>query len=391
MPQVDKELMKVSPALAFTKMLGEAADQRKIKRQPLLIDEYLSSPLLSPHIMAKNRQEVIRDRLRQAKVFVFDATATRYAAEMMRDHTAQIALDQEFAIPPFPMMYIEYPVQPLFDTLGQPTDEYGDKDVGYFIDGPRAYVLSRMEAVPNVAGRKADILPIVYKLNKPFTFEEERKMAETIAMSRIGFDEVYWGSLSAKVQNDPHVYRLLRAQHSFDWLYGSEYMDYVAKNPSKDQTYESMLQHLLVSGAGDLRNIIGMLLFLNRTSQIRFEENVGPHRGFVGAKPATFLRHSIVRIKLDPRPMLKKVYGKSGTIRRLHDVRGHFCHDKRARENGHRMAIGDVPQTHEPQWKEIHVNYWGCTICGGKRWHKATHKRGHREKGEVVKAYEVTK
>lgn len=364
---------------------------REVKRQPLLIDEFLSTPLLPAHIMPKNRQEVLRDRLRQAKVFVFDSAATRYASEMMRDHTAHIALDQEFAIPPFPVMYMEYPVRPLFDTLGQPTDEFGDKDVGYFIDGPRAYVLSRMEAGSNAAGRKADVLPILYRLNKPFTFDEERRMVETIATSRIGLDDVYWGSLAHKVQSNRNVYRMLRAQHSFEWLYATEYMDYIQQNQSKDPTYESMLQHLLVSGAGDLRNIIGMLLFLNRTSQIRFEESVGPHRGFVGPKPATFLRHNIVRIKLDPKPMLKRLYGKGGTWKREHDVRGHFCHDKKARESGHRMAVGDVPQTHEPQWREIHVNYWGCTVCGGKRWHRAPHKRGHREKGEVVKAYEVTK
>src|SRR5262245_23021918 len=96
-----------------------AREARPAKRAPLLIDEFLAQKPLPSDIMSPRREEAIRSRLREAKVYKFDGAAARYCGEMMRAHPAVIARDQDFAIPPFPTTYVEYDVSPLFHALGQ--------------------------------------------------------------------------------------------------------------------------------------------------------------------------------------------------------------------------------------------------------------------------------
>jgi hypothetical protein len=132
--------------------------------------------------------------------------------------------------------------------------------------------------------------------------------------------------------------------------------------------------------AGDLRNIIGLLLFLNRTSQVRYEreEPTLPGR-FIGRKQTNFLAHRVISFKLNPLPRLVKLCAGESIRRRLHDVRGHFCHNKIARENNH---------LHD--WIEAAENHlqWSCE-CGGLRWWRNPHMRGHEGKGLVLSEYNV--
>lgn len=58
----------------------------RAKRRPLLVDDYLASNHVP--VIPRAREDALRSRLRDAKKFVFDASATRYAGDMMRWHRA---------------------------------------------------------------------------------------------------------------------------------------------------------------------------------------------------------------------------------------------------------------------------------------------------------------
>src|SRR5512141_2121001 len=174
---------------------GIVFDTTKKKRKPLLIDTFLAESLPFKGTDGK-RLEVVKDRLRAAKVFVLDEKAAMYAAEFIRDHPEAIAEQQEFAIPCFPQMYVEFPFIKFFEITNgdeQAHDrELGDTEVGYFFDGPRVYVLVRN--VNSKQERAPHIMPMAYRLNQPFTLQEEIAMAERFKVSRMGLDAIYWGS-----------------------------------------------------------------------------------------------------------------------------------------------------------------------------------------------------
>ena len=429
--RLDPKLMEVSPALAVaqhimqdpTLTLDEAMSATKrglraLKRKPLLVDEFLAAPLLKVLDKQERRtMDAVREHLREAKKFVLDEKAAVYAAEFIRDHPEAIAYDQEFAIPPFPRMYIEFPYPNFYEKLGgiQVHDPImGDTEVGYFIDGPNVYVLTRLRGgwhdnEIKAVGAVGMVMPVRYRLNRPFTMQEEQEACAKMKVSRLGLDVLYWGTslalnwhgknitsdlndpaarsrvldeLSKAPDTDavrtPPESRLLRANHSFEVWYGKQ--------------TESALGGLLKASAGDLRNIIALLLFMNRTADVRFDDEIPPHRGWIGPKPAVFTKHNVVRFKLDPKPSLIKVYGGKGAWRRRHAVKGHFCHDKKARANNHHIIPHPYDGiTHQPQWTEYDVNRWRCLVCGGKRWHRNACSRGSKDKGQVVKTYEVTK
>lgn len=354
----------------------------KPKREPLLLDAFLAKKVIAGEPLSKWAGR-LQDRLQDAKVFVLDKQAAIYAAQFIKNHPEAIATDQEFAIPPFDRMYVELPFEAFFNELGSKgffDAPNADTEVGYFFDGPDCFVMSQAR---NLQGREGSplCLPIVYHRNKPFTVEAELAMAEAMQTSRIGIDGMLWGSSLQRFHEAASpMARALRENHSFEWW--PEVRGVLKPNE---------LDHLAKVSAGDMRNIIALTLFLNRTREVRIEDTVPPAMGFVGNKLKPYVKHNIVRIKLDPKPMLARVYAHTGTQRREHDCRGHFCHDKVARASGHHVGALPGTEKHPAHWTEYGVNQWRCLVCGGKRWHRKEHKRGHKEVGKVKKVYEVTK
>lgn len=340
-----------------------------MKRKPLLFDEFAAiDPRKNPFYQDDIKKvEVMQARMRDAKVFVFDQQAAIYAAEMIRDYPHVIAHDQEFAIPPFQRMYIELPYPIFFRTLGGVVrgDIPEDTEVGYYYDNNRAYVLSRSD---DTSQDKHFLLPIRYRLNQPFETKEELEFANLIQTSRLGLDALFWGSVIAKISNDDQ--RALRALHSCEpWP--------TIEGLTSMQTIRGFLE----ACAGDLRNIIALILFLNRTKELQYRDELPGAPAFVHAKPRTLVRHSVVKMRLNPGAVLKRIYGAGqGTLwRREHDVRGHFCHDKVYRNH-----------KHEHDLREYDVNQWRCMNCGGLRWWRKEHRRGRKELGQVKTTYEVT-
>jgi len=352
----------------------------QVKRKPLLIDELLAHHALDPTEPpnAKPSLHTVMARLKDAKVFRFDEQAACYAAHMMVNHPEAIAHDVDFAIPPFERMWIEFPYPAFYDITSPPeyrgyntiSEDEEDLDVGYFIDGPRVYVASR-------ASRKAKhaypmVMPIRYRLNQQYTYEEEKVMMFLLNSSRIAIDAFMWGSCYNRLmeKHDKQSMRALRSNHSSEFWYGNEAL-----------TPES-LGYVLKTCAGDLRNIVAMMLFLNRTREVQIMDEVQPAPGWVRAKPRTLVRHSLIRIRLDPGPLLKRIFHSrsTGGWRREHDVRGHWCCSRTYHAAGH-----------EHEMKEIDHRQWKCLKCGGLRWWRAAHHRGRKDQGRVITTYEVAK
>jgi hypothetical protein len=355
--------------------------QVTLKRQPLMVDKLLA--LKPGHFPAVRReQERIRNYLMGAKRFVLDFEGVGYVAEIIRKNPKMIARNVEFAIPPFPSMYIEFSYLTFYKELtGREPDKYADATMGYLIHGPHVFVITD--------GRDADapvIMPWYYHLNKPWTLQEEINASELMGCSRAGLDAFFWGESMNKLEENEQ--RVFRANHSMWMMPVAD----GGKEESAINVLRKLWSNIYDTSAGDLRNITALILLLNRSGNVRYDVAMGPHRAMIHNKPRAFLSHSVVRFKLNPVKRVMQGGGGVGAWRRQHDVRGHWCRDKyaRAAEDKAQCCAKDMYDEPTHDWHEYGINEWACVKCKGKRWWRKSCRRGSREKGVVKTTYEVT-
>lgn len=355
------------------------------KREPLLFDRYLASKPFGS--LPRKREEIIRSHMTEAKHFVLDADATRYIGEMTRQVPQAISYGQQFALPPFNKMWIEFPARVLYEAVTQrPADADSDETVAYFINWPTVYVVAS-----NGKGGDPLLSPIKYKLFQPFDARGEIEFCQDIGISRLNLDAFFWGETlhtmmleTLRTRGKPVVNELKPLTVDLEELDIDTRI--LARSLRENHSIEIMSQDMTMTframfseSAGEMRNIIAMLLFLNRTSKIQYQEQIGPEKRMIRSKPRTMVKHQIIRLKINPLPKLIKLGGSGGIWRRLHDVRAHFCHDRIARETN---CLHD--------WVEQDIEQWRCMACGGLKWRRKAHQRGNREKGLVKTEYEVT-
>lgn len=329
----------------------------KTKRSPLLCDMLLAkrprSNLMSPKV-----EDQVLDLLVEAKRFVLTPESASYFGQLIHDYPELIAQEMEFAIPPFPLCYFEIPFEPFWRAVThREPDATADVNVAYLISGPRVYVMA--------SGRGfVQLCPYGYRLNQPLSQEESLAIAKAIAEPRLAIDSIFWGESYPKLDVD--MRRALRASHGVEFYC--------------PEVYKTEVIQFWTHGAGDVRNIIGLMLLMNRASQLTILSDIPSDRGVIGNKSATFLRHSVVTFKVNPLPRIVKLAPRRsprGAVRE-HDVRGHFCHNRK----------GKSSCTH--QWIEYKPNKWRCDVCGGIRWFREAFRRGKRDKGVVKTSYQVT-
>ena len=343
-------------------------------RKPLLADLFLAytqTKKLDEWVVPRKTAMHVANTLRTAKRFVLDSEASRYIGEMEKAVPKALVYAQEFAIQPFKTMYVEFDNAALWSAVNKGKDVQPDMDgrLGYMYDDGRVYVIAgNWEESP----REAMIMPISYGLFRPMETKQEMLLAENLQVSRLALDQFFWGSLWHDV--NPVDQRAFRANHSARLEVKPEYLV-----ESLDHGITAV-SAIFNECAGELRNIIAILLFLNRTSDTRYEDHVPMRQTMIGTKPSAMLSHSVVHFKLNPTPLFHESWGTGSAWRREHDVRGHFCHDKVSKAwcNAH-------------DWSEIDVNRWKCLKCGGQKWWRKEHRRGHRDKGMMQTTYEVHK
>lgn len=336
-----------------------------------------------------------RDNLRTAKKFRLDPQAASYLGTMLRKYPRIIADAQDFAIPPFERMWVEMPFPPFYEAVAEkPHDSRtGDLAVGYLFVGPTVRVAG--------TSRNGDswFIPIEYTLHKPMTVAEELFIAEKLGLSRLGLDLWFWGGGASAFTGglnriamggsedaddypewDKEGLRALRANHSVSFV----------KMVSPE--YEVKYNAIVEGSMGDLRNIVGLLLFLNRTRDIQYSgEELPMAQTIINRKTRPMLPHRVIKLRLDPLPRLQRLAAGAGIRRRLHDVRGHFCHDRTAREGGCMHGVEMLGEWGD-WWLEHEPLRWKCSGCGGHRWWRREHHRGHADVGVIrEQRYDVTR
>jgi len=312
---------------------------------------------------------------------VLDTAAATYLGKMIREHPRVIADAQDFAIPPFEHMWIEIPFGAYYEAItGRVGDANADKAVGYLFHGPTVTVAAQSRL-------GASWMPVEYTLHHPNTIEEQLDLANKMSISRAGLDLWYWGESANDFVHpkeeggwEREPIRALRANH------GARLVPLANRFKHMEYPFAQ-----ITSGSnGDLRNIVSTLLFLNRTRDIQYERELPLKQGLVNRKPRPWMPHRVISLKLDPMPRLMTLAAGQGIKRRLHDVRGHFCHDKQARAGcmHGEQTLGDWGDF----WVEYDVLQWRCTHCGGKRWWRHEHQRGSQHVGVIKEqTYAVTK
>lgn len=335
-----------------------------MKRVPTLADEFVHAKIDG---LYKQKTQAARQDLLEAKRFILDEQAALYIADMIKEYPRIVADAQDFAIPPFAKTWIEFPFAPFWETINERTsDKDSDNKMGLLITGNRVRII-----VGGKTQTEGMLMPHEYHLWNPMSVEEELELVQRVGVSRIQLDMLYWGEAINKLyeEKDKEGLRALRNNHRIHFV-------------EKESEKAIMIwDKIILQSGGDLRNIIAILLFLNRTREIQTIDAVPHARGMIKNKASNYLSYNKITLKLNPSPLIKKLIPGEGTWRKLHDVRGHFCHDKRAREAGHLWC------SHE--WIECEPLKWTCERCQGKRWWRSEHQRGNDEKGVIISEYKV--
>lgn len=159
---------------------------------------------------------------------------------------------------------------------------------------------------------------------------------------------------------------------------------------------------------GELRNVIALLLVLNRPSLTRYIRTLPNGRGFHKGKLKSFMAHTTVAIDLDAVPTLRLIGtpAEDAVAKRRGEVKGHYKHDETSRQYS-RIAgcIHEYQPTHGPKdnwapWPDAPIGMvgepgiprnWVCAACGGKRWWRRETEAGDAGVGFVNHdAYQVT-
>jgi hypothetical protein len=216
-------------------------------------------------------------------------------------------------------MWIELPAIAFWEEVnGRMSDAEADTNIGYLIWDGVVRVASWSDRVDQGAG----ILPIEYLLNHPLTLEQEWELCKGMGIHRAVLHAFYWGESFMKLVADglskhddkAEAPPVERAKHLVNQASEEELGSVVSASlalrdnvgirptamPPEFDKWE-ILREVLARSSGDMRNIIALLLFLNRTSDVQIVDDVPAARGFIRNKQATYFRHSVVRMKLTRR------------------------------------------------------------------------------------------
>ena len=346
------------------------------KPVPTLADALIHSQIsygttTSHDTMPDNLRTALNFRLREAKRFVMTEDAGIKIGEAIRSYPDMLAHHGQFAIPPFENCWIELPsrgfhnaVVPGSDDLIDRTgDTSYDSRVGYLFSNNTVYVGAQRP------DGDADFSMIAVDLNTPSSFEQELEIAESLGVSRLSLDSLYWGVTMEKTLS-LDIKRMMRAQHSIRLLMKPEL--------SKVIRQKNLGPDFIHGCAGEVRNIIGILLMLNQPKHIRYIGHKENYRGVTHHGTKLYLGHSIIEIDLDRKPLTVILGRPQGTHAspREHDVVGNFAHR-------------GVQHGCEHDWIAEDDRHWECSKCHGKRWWRAGHKRGDASKGVVTQERKI--
>jgi len=373
------------------------------KRQPTLADRFVAKrwPAHERVLLPKAAEQIQRG-VRNARKFVLDEEAAERIGNVVAEIPELIVREHQFARAPFDLTWIEWPsfhywkaLKDREPALYEWAGLYGNEDTadymtGYLIDHGRINVV----AGGTMADKEVppELTPMQYRLHTEWPMDDQLEFCRRVGMSRRTIDQYLWGSSYGQLSEDER--RLLRTYNT---------AEFVPFNPAHSgfahYNANSTMESAARSCVGELRTVIALLLMLNRPSIAMYRNTLPNHRGWMKGKVVPFMSHTTVSVSLDAVRVLRLIGTPAGesVARRRHEVKGHYCHDRTAREY---MRIAGCIHEWQPchdewtPWPDApmsDVNHWMCKACGGKRWWRADHERGTAEVGFVAHdGYEVT-
>lgn len=355
------------------------------KRKPSLADIFVNQRFdnLSRARVPLKTIADIQVKVRRAKKYLFDDAASIRVAEVVRDIPELLIRESKFARAPYELTWIEFNSSLFWQTLH---DDVGHEDharnIGILIDGDMVITIT--------GGYPSDPLttmltPFAYGLNTDpdqwrMLGAPESNLKTSLTVKQIPIDQFmqtvnrfYWGSTAASIPD--------------------EILNPISKNFSSWAIIERVLHlsekkllFVMKECQGDLRNIIALLLMLNRPSITRYVQDLPNRRGFLRNKLIAYQAHTSVTVSLDPKPILKLIGTPQGESveRRWHEVEGHYCHDRTSRDYARIAGCLHDWQDTDDEWTLLRqghahskVEHWICKACGGKRWWRDSHSRGN--------------
>ena len=305
-----------------------------------------------------------RSIMPKARRFIFDKEASAFAGAFIRDFGPTLLNNLQFAIPPFEICYIEYHLDALLDTIGRrktgtEKDGAADERIGHLIEYNNVYTF-----IEDSKG-EASLYPVIMKLHTDtytrgvFSDDLEddkfKKMTYTL------------GSTSNDLKTTS-MDTMRRWLHSIDIYTAPRYRDLLTQDTLRD------------GGNGTVRNLVALLLLLNRQRERVTLTQVPPKGVIYKGKRKVYAAHSLVTLTTEDYGAITRSFTSAGHHEspRRHEVRGFFRHYRRVRGCEHDFLEDDRP------------DHWTCQHCGTVRVWVHSHLRGDASKGFVTKEYVVT-
>lgn len=353
------------------------------KREGMLLDTIQSSKDHYLHF-PQSHNHVLEARYR-AKRFVFSNEVTIAIAEMLRENPQEFLINNvQFALPPYETCYIEFDLEVFLKALGAPTTSdlerwrssgKPDKSIGYLFDNNHLYVLTT-----NADDECGIVTPISYTFDKHHAMAKSAVCAMPSNTEGLGKNDfvlaLYLAGLvtNEKIDISREVEDYL--VEKFKVWFDSSHPRFA--NYDKDPKLQEAIHVFLQTTAGDIKNWLCFMLWINQPSIVHFE-GVALRRGWVGNKHLPFLAHNIVRLRKDVtrRRMIGALMPRQSP--RRHEVRWQY-------KNYNKPPFGC-----EHEWPIMpdEKGRWHCPKCGQWRIRVEKYERGDASKGYVTKEYKA--
>jgi hypothetical protein len=297
------------------------------------------------HDFGATAHPTIRNLVRSARPFVVTERAAERVREAMATYPELIAENSAFAIPPFQTMWIEFPSRTMLRHhrlsgitddadlarqgllpipglgLKHPIDDpTTDLHVGYLIGANTVIVFAEGEEL------KPTVLPFSYRLHRPMPLDEQEEAVKWFGATQNALDPFLWGHTLCPTLDRKHQ-RMLANQHTF--LVSEALLHRPASEVARSQ--------IMRGSAGELRNILAILLMVNQPANVIRTREVPRTHGLVKGRRVSYWGHSLIDINLDATTrvnVLARPKGASNFHMPWHEVRGHFVH-RNARGSNH--------------------------------------------------------
>lgn len=319
--------------------------------------------------------------LPKARRFVFSPESSLRLGQILNSATDLVLLNHQFAIPPYPVTYIEINSTQFHIGHADPgwKDEKNlDRGFGMLITDKGIFPCIR-----GYDGEKDEMISLMSFVN--FGYDprnsEITSTKDLWPEADMPYDDWGFARLTAMLSSRGVNALMDHGAEVYERI-GSE----ILSTYSIHRTYTGV-EPTWGAVAGDMLYFFVALLVMHHPQHLQLTP-VRPERGIVKGKLVTYAAHHTVEIGTvkEYQRILRNLRNTHRESPRRHEVRGHFVHYPASarfhctRPEGH--AWPSKPEMHKD------APSWTCAVCGGIRTWRADFQRGDAAKGFVTKDYE---